>query len=423
MNRLRIKGLWSNEPSLEQTVAGVLTFSPRRGLRLALSGSFTEQYPGPEAYPALFGVIEHSKLGRFVKLTNCLRVKATIGIPGFATEEISPTFAFFSHQALGDGPMTVAGGSVRFGHLDEWASAGRGFNVASQPGGGFSLSYAPPSALQASTERGNVSLRFSPVWSRHRSGFRVAERAVFDLTTIEHGPAEELLASLVRPLHDFVTFALDRPTAVDDLTVSLPQHDPRQSAQPVSVIYKPIYAPDRSERRLAPSDMLFALPDVQDSVSSLLSEWFGLHAQITSFFGAFFGLLYAPPKFVEIRFFWTLHAVGLLASSQKGRLGQVVPDLSDESSLRWLVEAVGEFATAIVPDEDAESFIREVRETRNRVAHGQLINPVQLHWLTETIRWLTKTYILMQLHSVARIITGVLDRNPSLAFARQQLQQ
>ena len=416
MRRLRLKGRWSTEPSLEGGITGVLTFSATQGLKLALDDAFINEFPGPDLYDVVFGIVDSQQPGRFVKLTRCLRTKSKLVSSGSASEEVSPAFALFSSQPFERDELLVQNATIRFEGLDEWAGSGGGLDLeVESERTALTLRYRPMEQISIDTETGSIAWTYGPSWRRSRSSFRIQERASIELGLFVPATIDQLLNTQTRPIQDFLTFAIGRPVAVTQFTVT-PRSEGLEPS-PTSVFYKPTYVAAKHEGHIRRDTMLFHLGDVGMSLKQLVNEWLTLHKSLSAFCGAFFGLVYAPPKFVEIRFDWTLHCADLLRMSSASLRAR--PE-SVDTTLRWLLDSAGDLSSFSTSGRNDE-FVHRIVDARNRMHHGQELSGVQVHWLTEALRWIITASLLLRMRATAALADEILHRSPSAAFTSQQL--
>jgi hypothetical protein len=168
--------------------------------------------------------------------------------------------------------------------------------------------------------------------------------------------------------------------------------------------------------------MLFTVADVEGRFGDLIREWTDLRAARSAFFGAFFGLIFAPPKFTEIRFSWLLHSIKLAAvPDAPSRLAaHDQGPLTSEAALQWIFEKVAAVEASLLV-EQRDVFIKRVSEVYRKIELGLPFDPVAATWLTEMLRWVVKAFLLLQMPSVTPRATTILERSQHLAFVKQKI--
>lgn len=166
MQSFQASGLCYLPSDPDRLVAGTLEFSKENGLRLRLSGSLGEAtgLHKTDQHGAVYGVLESSRLGRFVLATACLRVKYSISMPGYSTEELAPAIAFVSSRPFESEAIDARSVQVRLVGLDEWAQVGRGLELRAEPDQSLVFRYFQPAEHGAHVNGSTCDLRFLATW-------------------------------------------------------------------------------------------------------------------------------------------------------------------------------------------------------------------------------------------------------------------
>jgi hypothetical protein len=447
MESFQASGLWYVPNSPDRLVAGTLDFSRTQGLRLRLSGVLNESISFNEShhYEAVFGLLESSPLGRFVLASNCLRVTYSMRMPGYATEELTPTIAFISAQPLENGGIEAREAEIRLLGLDEWARVGRGLDLKTQHDDSLLFSYSQPRDLILEIERTSCSLRFIASWLRSPSTFEFHQHAAWILSFPERLSVDSIRAIWLAPFQNMLSWMIDRPSGVIDL--SLIVSDKTEEARSIHVLYSPIYW--GAEEELSGHDMLVTLKDFEDSFESVVREWWDFSGRFRRFCEVFFSLQSSPPRFVEMRFAWLLRAASAFASAQDQKYSShrfdtsiAAENLSQYSSQRAeyllsaaqelalpehiesLVEQGFDLAQAIVGP-SVSQFVERILRARSAVLAGSgptSFSGQEILWTGEQLAMLMKIAIGNQLPSLVPRLRDCFTRNSAFLHLAQRVQ-
>jgi ApeA-like protein len=410
MKSFRIRGLWFLPGNEANPVSGVLTYRPTSGLRLSLMGALAGfSFPG-EDHEVVSGVCEQSHTGghtggRYVRLESAQRAGTRMTFPGFTTEVYRPSRAYFSSEPLETTRFQRA--RIRFDYLDEWALVGW-----HGPSDDFlSSNFHSPPPLSARLDSGlSLTLHYDVETKRSARTFRSSQHATFELAAQQPLEGGEMLQMGMRPLIDLLAVATDRPITVSDVIFSI---DDRKNA---SYVFNPLSAP--SGRPLRRTELLFTVAHVRDEFDEFYRSWTALRNRKSAFFGAFVGLILAPPAFVEMRFVWLLHSVSLLARSSSEIRNVNAPEREELDSVKWLV---GEILPSQLLDGIADVFLQKVSAAHHRIAQGHPIEPAEVVWTTELLKWAVKSYVLLQLPPLQAQVAALLKPMARLDFARRKM--
>lgn len=369
MQSFQATGLWYLSSDPDRLIAGTLDFSREGGLRLRLSGTLSESSTlnNPDRYEAVYGVLESSPLGRFVLATGCLRVKYSMSMPGYSTEELAPTIAFVSSRPLETETIEARSAEIRLSGLDEWAHVGRGLEIKAEQREPLQFKYSQPDELIAGIDGSTCGLRFLASWSRTQSSFEFRQHAAWVLAFPIALNVDAVRARWLAPLQNMISWMSDRPSGVVDLSVGVGPSD--EESGDVHVLYAPVYWGAEEKEQRGPHEMLVTLRDFETTFASVIEEWWTFHQRFRRFCDVFFSLQYAPPRFVEMRFAWLLRAIAAFASAQA----------SEFSSTRPTASAVAEMLSTQLEDQHSRA------EDLLPVAH-ELLLPTYLETLTNQYR-------------------------------------
>jgi hypothetical protein len=117
-------------------------------------------------------------------------------------------------------------------------------------------------------------------------------------------PVDDIVRNYVMPLVNLVSFGTGRSNAVNALTLRSPsivdkvaeEDHPRDLEFLTEWAMKP-----PQQDAPSPHEMNFTLPDASMGFEPLLQSWFRIQSQLSPCLAPYFGLLYAPPTYVDQR--------------------------------------------------------------------------------------------------------------------------
>jgi ApeA-like protein len=416
MRSFRVRGLWHLPDAQEGPVAGQLTFKPGVGLRLSLTGVLAQPdsiMHSTKPEPTILGVVEQNSMGgRFVTLSQSSRTRVSFSSPGFATEELHPTTAIFADRHVLE-PL-FGGCRVRFDYIDEWARSGRNFAISwGEEVQNFRMQSQPSFAAVISGD--DLLLSYEIAQNVKRNRFLAREVAALGLKTSEPRSASTFIGAFVRPLHELMILCCDRAVEIQSMHLLIPESEESEASEYASFVFSSTLAPRERSAGKEP-ELLFTIDDLADGFERAIQEWFAFRESHQAFCGAFFGLLSAPARFLEIRFTWLIRCVRLLASSG-------VPSdkfIGSPDAIEWLLTEVRPLQQQLLGVSPSE-FVRAVTAAQSAIDCGDSFSNVTVHWLAESLKWMLKAFILLRLSPLRSHAAPLLTRNPHVDYARLQV--
>jgi len=418
------QGLWYLPETPKDLVAGTLTYSVDDGLILKLTGTLKEATGpiGATNYPVIHGFVRDSPYGRRVTLVDCFQRRSTFAIPGFASEEVRANRAYVgAHHLTTEAESVFTSFRARYASLGEWTrlSGLRELSHSREKSHQISVHYREPEPLRFGVDGHALLIEAGAKWVHGSDEFSITEKPYITIDRLHTAP-REALHTFVHPFQDFLTFASDRAIAIEEIAFF---GDSKTTPEPVHLIFQPIYRQDPDSSQLSYTDMLFTWPDIAQSHSDIVEKWLRFRREFQSACDVFFGIQYAPPAFVEMRFLLSTIALGLILPRQVGSSGvhlsieRLRQEFTSERDRRWLdilptepelslpwtaFAFVNEYRELLRPvvGEDVEAFITHIVDTRHHLFHrgiGDRINPdkgLRLWQLSEKTGLLVKIAIL-----------------------------
>lgn len=450
MHSIDSTGFWHLPDASEAPVSGTLHYSAQTGIILSLTGTLRETVHATEAitYPLIHGVIAESPYeGKLVTLVNCFRRRTRLAIPGFELEEIRANRAYIGtgHLANEDLSRFV---SVRanYAHLDEWSnlSGFRDFEPEYPEPGVVVVRYEEPRPQELRIDGGNSPLlEVQSAKSTRDRHFEITEQVQLTFSDAAGFTPQHILRELISPFGDFLTFAVDRPSPLDDILLIGESPDGERR---VHLLFQPIYKP-RDDWAPSLSDMLFTRQEVVSAHPNVLGEWLRLRRQFKIPFDVYFGLLYGPPAYLETKFRLLVTALSqFLAGRVSDRairdaidsLRRATPDSSDglwidmlpspeelclPQGIHTVIAAYRELMISAL-GHGADEFLAALIEMKRYLfEHRDSVearSSTQLLLMVERLTLLTKVVILEHLgFSHAEIVT-VISRNKTYHYLVRQ---
>lgn len=453
-------GLWWLPGHEDQQVAGILRSTSAGEVTLELIGSF-ESLEGLFSesggrYPLVLGFGNECKQ---VTLLDCLTTRRQFGMPGIASETLTPLKGLLLGANISDARhLEFERLSLRIERLSEWAGVS-GLELEMTAGQRadlrrLQLTYEPPEAL-----RGEIDQHAIEIASGFQTGgIGSSAPSVREILSINVTPdvpmsLEDLDRDFILPIQHLLTLGLDRPAQVSGVRVfsqhvTMPVGD-ESRRMPVELRRQTLVdaAEDEPDRPLIPHEMLFVLGDYPGGWSSLIPKWFETYQAMKDAINLFMGTRYAPARYVEGRFLTLAQALEVYdrrkhpkadepSEEHIARINAVIGSSPDqfrawlEQQLRFshqpsfrrrvrnTVERVAPALSTMFPNSKAQaSFVNAVCGARNYYTHWDEsetsieLSGAKLHWLSQKIVWILKVAILIDLGLSPDSVKELLERN------------
>jgi|SRR5579864_6170178 len=249
-------------------------------------------------------------------------------------------------------------------------------------------------------------------------------------------------AAFAQRLCDLVTFATDRPNAVEEvkLTCSTDSGVSNQHRLLYDRIFKSKGEPDRLFER----DMLFSLGEALDAGLNIFQKWIDFTKTHGAFCTVYFGSMYAEPRYLGEKFQRLMSAFMLLSASisepmpetvqfaedvrkaifahftseERELLAHVFPSPAHAQMtliMRKLLEENRGLMCPVV--EDFDDFVKAASntlryfETREELSERLHLGGAKMYYAMQRIRLLIKILVLRQLGFDDRRVTSLIERN------------
>ena len=189
--------------------------------------------------------------------------------------------------------------------LDSWLPAS-GFSTDFPPdrGAESTASYTPPSNYVAETSLGKLTLEPYLERRAERRSVVLREGWRFDMDLNSPLKLGDVASRVTQPLLNLVTLVTQRPAVIQKLSVhsnAAPETRAPGYFRPIEVLYPPIGKLEPVTDFRLP---LVSLAEISSDFNELITRWLAVSADndLGPVLGSFFGIQYAPPGFVELRF-------------------------------------------------------------------------------------------------------------------------
>jgi hypothetical protein len=408
-------------------------------VRLSLMGGFA---PSPSDRPTsravILGVVTEDKGGTEVTLSDCLRSSVT-----YSSSPLGSREQYFAHRAfLGAHLPSSADQSFQdvdlaFSGLSHWAASLTGFSSGREP---YTFSYSHPVPLEGGFPGGAYVFGTSATSSNGVRSRLVTEDVFLGLKLASPMSEPTLQKDIIYPLQNFFTLATDSPNSLTKLEVS--RHP--LPIERIRVIGPLTFSDESLAEDLMPLQMLFSLEDVSDRLPACLKLWFELSLEHYQSLGIYFGSIYRPPGYTDVRFLQMMRAITLYQSKRNvGRKARVEETLAPELAPR--VKDILDSHPIVLAERSLFSLIDEHEKEFSPLVHRgggvggfttYALNTLQhllthrapdgphatrgsdQHWLNERLAFLFRIALLKAMQFPSNKVTQVLDRSPRYMHLR-----
>ncbi len=415
---------------------GTLSCNDEGELNLALLGAF-----GRSHERILGSILRGDGLQRAneaVTLQGCIVTKESVSSGDLGTRQ-----EFLAHRAfIGahlESESQFKSASVTFSGLSAWADNFTGLSTDQNYSG---VSWNTPPVLPSGKISGALFLLGVGTSFSGTKRKKIIEEEIGISFTFDQPIDESSLSSqIIYPFQNFFTFATDAPNALTNLVVTRDQLSPERIG-----VHGPTTFSDLSPTAdLHAYKLLFALADIQDRLEDVFARWLRLSKRFEKAMVIYFGNLYRPAGYTDMRVQQAINAACLYYSSQgdddgfqssvERELQKIAQSTAIPADLRstlrshpviWAERALAGLLrqhkelAPLVTDKDgrgSEKFIEyatntlryvNTRETpRGPFAQGG----ADYYWLSERVSFIIKVSLLKELGFTDEQRAAILGRN------------
>jgi len=453
MKFFKASGLWFPADEPGNRVAGTLRFS-ESGLQLKLLGGFQGGWsPDIQAYGIIQGVVGDSPYGEFVSLYDCFQTSKSLRSQGIGSETIRCGRAYMGDDYLFVEQADIHSINLETTYLYDWARTKELDEVK------FSLPLWNEVGLQNTfPEPARFDIDDAALLVRVGYSFRRGSRAAGITVTSSIGitprtplKARAITGKFAQRFCDLLSFATDRPNAVEEVTLS--QTQDTEFSKRHYVLYDSVFQSKNQRSGLNKSDMLFSLSEAIEAGLNIFQRWLDFTNKNAGFCTVYFASLYAEPPYLDEKFQRLISAFTLLCGSLLEESPQAIQFVEDISRafnksftdkdkphlyhllptpprvemtlhMRRLLEVHARLMGQVIGDFDefvaAVSTTLRYFETREK-PHGQpKLEGAELYYAMQKIRILIKILVLGHLGFDESRVASFIERNKDFLHIKAQ---
>ncbi|HEY6729727.1 MAG TPA: HEPN domain-containing protein [Solirubrobacterales bacterium] len=430
----QFKGVWSLPSSEAEGLPGTLTVE-RGKADLELIGDFGHQMlsesPREKSYsldpadqPRVLG---SSTDGKDITLEKVSSRNYQVSIPGLPVAHYTAQAILVGkHFAEGD-PILFDEIAIRASDLNAWTRVS-GFEVHHEfekldgtealAFTGFAVDYKAPEDIEIELARGERAFIRYGAKSEGLIGrtdhVAVTQEAAIHFRFAKKAGLDQVFRR-VSEVRNFLSLAVGRPVSVLAVTGYLDDYaESNGSRRPIDLMWQVPHNPNPPERGRRFHEMLFSLPEASPDISSVMKRWLARQARLKPVFNLFFGVLYHPDLYLEVRFLTFAQAIETYDYRRRRKPGQKT--LAER--MREVLHLCRTVTKRIIgPEEkEVEAFIKLFKDSRNYYTHynpkleAKAAGGVRLYLLTIQLRAIIEMSLLRELGFPARSIDAILER-------------
>lgn len=231
----------------------------------------------------------------------------------------------------------------------------------------------------------------------------------------------------VGQIRNFLSLAVGRSVSITSVTGFLDTytHSKTDIPRPIEIYWSIPHNPEPPEDPRHPLQMLFTLPEADPDPSVVLKRWIQRQNRLEPVFNLYFGTLYHPDLYLEVRFLAFAQALETYDFRRRRRPGR----MSLAARTRDVLAQCKRVSKRIVGD-DFEPFVVDFRNTRNYYTHynpelkRKAAREAALLLLTTQVQTIIEMSLLRQLGFSCQAVERILHRSRRFAqieFIREQI--
>lgn len=421
------RGYWWLPEADERKLSGTLTVA-KGDARLELLDNFgrTAISKGISSFslaerPRVLGV---STDGKPITLEGHIGARAEEHFPGIPTSTYRHEVALIGAHFAPDEEIGFDEIAIKASDLNAWTEVS-GFRIKTgmrEHEKGYlifekvNIDYQAPDDVGISLSRGeHAFIRFNAPSEGIGAGtehISLRQEAALHLRFRKRANLDQVFER-VGHVRNFLSLAVGRPVAILSVTGFQDDYVRERSETPIpiTVLWPIVHNPDPPAKRREPREMLFTLPEAKPEISRVMRAWFAKQERLEPVFNLFFGMLYHPDMYSDVRFLMFAQAVETFGYRRKRN----VVERSFADQVREVLGTCRSVSKRIVGS-DVDSWVTWLKVTRDFRTH---YNPAKeeraakeagLLLLTLQLRAIIEMSLLRELGFPAAAINEILER-------------
>jgi ApeA N-terminal domain 1 len=447
----RLLSLWWEPKTPEKQHSGLVSRDADGAITIELVGTLSDSpFPMHDPEPEILHGLGNA--GPLFTARRAMRSGAHIGMPGFSTEVFRPLSMIVGGHV--DETARYSQALLRTSFLADWLQlSGILVDVKRDTDaskGSVGVRYEWP-AVQTSHAAPGVSVS---TWTGHQgqstsSGYAINEDVALEIALETAVPLDDLVQNYVMPLVDLVSFGTGRSNAIDRLTVRTPSVvtmvGDKGHQDDLDYLTAWVAKPPKEREHLLDHHMNFSLRDAAMGFDELVRRWFALHETLRLALAPFFGLLYAPPTYVDLKLVSISQALEAydrasgrsrraMSAEEFARFKKILMDTCPEEHRDFLTQKLGYLnelsqvdrtnylvERARVPLQrlvaKRPTFAVDFIDSRNAKTHPDkdknAMSGLQMYDLTATATYLFAACVMLDLGFEENLCANLFERQPA----------
>lgn len=433
MDNIEFRGQWWLPDTPEDTVAGVLSFSQKKGGKLELIGSFDSVFDkGHGEHPIILGTTVDGKL---VTLQKCWETKRVAPFPGFESTDYLVHFIFVGDHIPTEEAIRFNKLQAKFTYLYDWVHITGVSREVLDGGQKVQFTYTIPDDISIAMPEAKLDITFGANFKSNYDLSHITEGASIYIEFDQDKDFYELSKGYLFPLGALVSLGTTKAGYVEELFLfrgDVPTPDKFLTAYYSQQFYQP-----KVKAQLHRPDMLFTLADIYENLETKINNWLSASAKLDSVLHLLRRTRISPELFLELRFLSLAQAIEtyhrftrnnhvVSTDEHEARVWNILIGLSepDEEWLRQILTHANEPRLAqrlnelLIENKDVinpqinnpqdsntrrSKFVRRITGTRNYYTHfdkareAEASKGAELYYLTEKLTILLEACLLGEL--------------------------
>jgi ApeA N-terminal domain 1 len=430
------KGLWWLPGDDEEALSGTAVVAEGR-TELEVVGDFGRALLSESAREKSYSLDLEDKArvlgmaanGKEVTLEGLVETGHKVHLPGLVTARYESDVAIVGRHFPASEDVTFDEISICASDLNSWTRVS-GFDISMgfeelKEKGGTALSsteirYEAPDDIHIPLARGeSATIRFTAPSKGLGPGtdhVELSQKAALHLRFATRGDIRTVVER-VSQVRNFLSLAVGRPISILSVTGYRDDYTQGNTSfpRPIEIYWQIPHNPKPPARRRYVREMLFTLDETQPEISAVMRKWFRRQPHLEPVFNLFFGTLYNPGLYLEVKFLAYAQAIETYDYRRRRKPGK----LALAQRMRDVLGQCRTVTRRIVGEggDDLDAFIRGFKDSRNYYTHynpkleARAATGTSLLLLCIQLQAIIEMSLLRELGFQCRAINGMLERS------------